>query len=182
VSTGNIFLTERGFGTSYKGEAHVIAGPDGEPLNLRIVSMALPKPNGSIGGELVIVPLSERNLKSKSYINSKSVVYEISVKRTKDFSNIQIRKINAVTMEVEIFQTALMPGQDGDVRFIESNGMINSKEAKQLLTTTLTEAVNKAMERSYDPGSDKLYYGNFAQDTEPVKRELFVKTKDLVKV
>ena len=60
--------------------------------------------------------------------------------------------------------------------------MINSKEAKQLLTTTLTEAVNKAMERSYDPGSDKLYYGNFAQDTEPVKRELFVKTKDLVKV
>ena len=182
MTTRNVFFTERGFGNSHSGRSHVIAGPNGEPLPLRIVTLCLPKPNGSIGGELVIVPLADRNPRSKSCINNKEIVYEISIDRTENFSNIQIRQINARTMETEIYHTAFMPGSNGEGRFIESEGMKDSNKAKELLTTILTDAVNQALKRSYNSMPEKLYYGTIATDAKPIKRELFDKSKEFAKV
>ena len=180
MTSKNLHFSERGFGNEFKGKSHVLAGPNGEALPLRVEIFKLPKPNGSIGGGLIVVPLSKKERGSRSHINSHETVYDIFVDRTKNFSNIEIRQIDANDLDIRIYQTAFMPGPNGTNRFVTSDGMQNSETAVELATGILSDAVNKAIERSYDPAPQGLYYGKIAFDTQPIQRELFVKNKDLV--
>ena len=160
-------LAERGFaimakGVS-KGKATVLAGPSGEPLEMQLVILK----NGHIGGRVVLVPLAERFPNGKSFINKEEKVFEIQLDRTGNLVNITINEIDCNDLSITTYRTALFPDKHGDAVFVESDGMINSAKGKILLTTILADAVNRGIERSYDPKPEKLYYGKLALNVEP---------------
>jgi hypothetical protein len=176
MASKNIFLTERGFGSSRHGEATVIAGPNGEPLTLRTVIT----PNKAVGGQLTIVPLLERDEKrSTSDINTKEEVYEIKIVRNTaamSGGTVRIKKIDAKTMSVQMYEVGFTENSKGAVQFIESIEMEGSLTAKTLLNDLLFNAFNAAMNRASVYRPDKLFYGKQATDVAPIEKKWFDKT------
>lgn len=163
-----MLLTEKGFATQSadKGAATVIAGPNGEALPMQLLIL----PNGAVGGRIVVVPLSERRQGSKDFINEQESLFEIAVNRNQNLINLTINEIDANDLSVKIYETAVLL-QSEKATFIESEGMNNSACAKELATSILTDAVNKAMDRSYDPMPERIYFGILDKKTKPRKIE-----------
>lgn len=176
MSSGNIFLTERGFGKANHGEAVIVCGAQGQPLNLRLVIT----PNGSVGGQLTIVPLDVRDEKrSTSDINKEETVYELKVVRnstTFSGGTIRIKEIDCRQMTVKMMETGFTENlKSGAVNFMESFGMENSEVAKELLYDKLQDAFLAALNRTKDNRPAKIYFGRQATDIAPIKRKWFNK-------
>ena len=175
MASKNIFLTERGFGTSKHGEAVIIAGPNGEPVTLRTVIT----PNKSIGGQLTIVPLKERDVKrSTSDINDKEVIYELKINRNTaamSGGTIRVKKIDAINMEIQMFEIGFSCSKSGETQFIESMEMENSEMAKSLLSGILFNAFSAGLDRAEQYRPDRLYYGMQATDVAPIQKKWYNK-------
>jgi hypothetical protein len=179
MASRNVFLTERGYGSQRSGNATVICGSEGQMLNLRLLTL----PNKSIGGELVIVPLSERKDGSKSYINSQELVYEISLNRKGSGGTFRIREIDANSMSVKIMESGfIIQNSDGNVRFVDSDGMPSSETANELIQGKLWNAFSAAFKRSTLEKPNGLSYGKIAPDGEHQERSWFKKEQEKEKV
>lgn len=175
MASKNVFLTERGYGSQRSGNATIICGSEGQMLNLRLLTL----PNKSIGGELIIVPLSERKDGSKSYINSQELVYEISLNRKGSGGTFRIREIDAYTMSVKIMESGfIIQNSDGNVRFVDSDGMPSSETANQLVQGKLWDAFSAAFKRSTTEKPNGLFYGKIAADGEHQERFWFKKKQE----
>ena len=73
MASSKITLSEKGFGSNKKGAATILADTNGQPLTLRYVTL----PNGHIGGQSILFPLSQVREKKKSFINTSQEVFEI---------------------------------------------------------------------------------------------------------
>lgn len=174
MATRNIFLEERGFGSVSHGEATGIAGADGQMLSLRHVIM----PDNSMGGQLTIVPLKERNTNSPSNINSEESVYEIKVVRNSERlsgGSVRIRQIDCITMEASMFDASYFYESGGNVSFVSGAGMRYADTAIELLTGVLSEAFHAVLDRANNPKGQKLYFGILATDVAPLRKQWFNK-------
>ena len=176
MASRNIFLTERGFGGKNHGEAVIIAGSKGQALPLRLVIT----PNGSIGGQLTIVPLLERDPKrSKSDINTEPVVYELKVIRnTASISGgtVRVKIIDCETMVVNMAEIGFSyDPRSGATSFVGGLGLNESEKADELLMGILYPAFCAAMDRAAEYRPGKLFYGLQASNVPPIKREWFNK-------
>jgi len=179
VSNGiiKVFVKEKGFGNPKGGRATVVAGPNGEPLIQRLTIL----PDERTGGTVVLIPFNLKHPICNTSINSKEIVYKIVIFRTGEMSNINITRFDCTGDEItkETFSTSFIPDGKGGAKFVESEGMERSGEAKELLTTILTDAVNRGIQRSYDSFPERLYYGIIAKDCKPLIMQKYIKSTNV---
>lgn len=172
-------LKEKGFGSTVKkgihyGEATILCDGEGEPLFLRSVIFE----NGMIGGQLSIVKLSERLKSAKTDFNLKETVFEIKLTRNSGAmtgGGICVKQIDAINMNVNIFEIGYMYENEKPVSFVSGQNMQYSDTAKELLEGVLNKAFMAAINRSLDCNPKKLYYGKLATDVPPLKQREWVK-------
>lgn len=164
---GNIFLSERGFGSNGKGHAFVIAGQEGEPLTMQLIRF----PNRVIGGQIMLIngKVNEKFLKSYMPV-SQEQVYEVFLNLEKSLGTVTIKAFYKAqdTWYHDVLKTAFIIGDDGQRNFMSSFGMPNSEEAIRLLDNgILTNALNALVQRIAFPSKPiGLFYGHIAQDAE----------------
>ena len=153
-----VHLTEKGFGNEGRGAASIVASELGTSLPLRLVIL----PDKGIGGVCTLIPKgSWDKQRVKSFMPESA--WSITLKRNKNLGNIILKHYTGVELD-KSFETAFVHDNDNEFRFISSEGMVGSEEAKILLSGILWEAVRAALLRSYDSRPDRIYFGSVALD------------------
>ena len=175
MASAKITLSEKGFGTGKKGSSTILTNKFGEPLNLKLVTL----PNGIIGGQIIIVPISQVREKHKSFINTSEEVYEVRFNHQQNVGTITIRHFNCSDLTHDAYEAGIVLS-DNSCRIMSSHGMNNSEKAEGLLQGILSNAWQAALNRAFDPNPDHMYYGKLAVDGGFTKLEYFAKNRNKV--
>lgn len=173
MSNEKVHLNEKGFGNQLKGAASIVCGDNGEPLTLRLLVL----PDGAIGGVATLLPNDQWEAgKVKSFMPKSA--YYLALKRNGTLGTVNVKHYDGIIMDMEAEVAFIYDNEQ--IKFVSSDGMKGSDEAKELLNEKLWNPMIKALQRSYDLKSDKLYYGGIAQDATVMKMH-FHKDKQNIK-
>lgn len=158
MANEKVHLTEKGYGSKLRGSASIIAGENGQPMNLRLLVL----PDGSIGGCSTLLP-AEAWAKEKVKSFMPESAWYLRLERNQNIGTVCIQHFTGIVKDKEI-RTAFIYDKQM-VKFIASDGMEGADEAKELLNGILSDAVDQALFRSYAPKPDRLYFGSVALDS-----------------
>lgn len=174
MSNEKVHLTEKGFGNPLKGAASIVCGDNGEPLTLRLLVL----PDGAIGGVVTLLPNEQWEAEKVKSFMPKSAFY-LALKRNGTLGTVNVKHYNGIEIDTEV-EVAFIYDQE-QIKFVCSDGMKGSEEAKELLNERLWNPLIKALQRSYDLKSDKLYYGNIASDASVMKMTFHKDKQNIIK-
>ena len=156
MNNEKVHLTEKGFGSEGKGAASIVASENGTSLSLRLAIL----PDKGIGGVCTLIPVGSWDKRQvKSFMPE--TAWSVSLKRNKNLGNIILKHYTGTELDRQ-YETAFV--YNDEFKFVSSEGMSGSEEAKSLLNGILWEAAKAALLRSYDPKPDRIYFGSVALD------------------